>query len=338
VKEGALPACRQVGVVKIMKKTKRVLIVSRNGTKEKEYSFLAFHKKGEKIHTRFLNVLGTPHDLTAILSKNAIDEVYLDLPSLTPEEMFQLREGCPKRTSRIHFISHLYHELSQRINLREVNGTPLLTLKGKEIKGIYQGIKRGMDLFGATLALLVLAPLMGIIALLIKATMPGPVLFRQKRLGKGGEYFNFYKFRTMKDNGKNPHKEFVVNFIKNSESSREVYKLRDDPRITRLGYFLRRTSLDELPQLINVLRGEMSLIGPRPPIPYEFECYQDWHKRRMSVKPGMTGLWQVSGRSSVTFNDMVLLDLYYIDNWTLWLDLLILLKTIPSVLSEKGAY
>lgn len=315
---------------------KRILLVSRNndGT---GYRYLAFSKKGEKIQSKPLLISGTPLSLSDILSKNEMDEVYLDLPYLTPEEMFHIREEC-KGVHELHFISNLYQNLSRKVPLKEINGIPLMTMKEKKRSRFYKLVKRGMDLFGALLGLLFFAPLFGIISLLIKSSMRGPILFSQKRLGMEGKSFIFYKFRTMNENGENPHREFVANFIRNRVSLQSPFKLQEDPRITRLGYFLRRTSLDELPQLYNVLKGEMSLIGPRPAIPYELEHYEEWHKRRLTVKPGMTGIWQVSGRSSVSFNDMVLMDLFYIDNQTLWFDIVLILKTLPAVISKKGAF
>jgi exopolysaccharide biosynthesis polyprenyl glycosylphosphotransferase len=317
---------------------KKILIVSRDQNNPKRYRLIGFKIRKEKILSKFLNTLGSTDTLNNIACENDIDEVYLALSSLHPEEMIRIREMCQKKVSQIHFISDLYNTLSQKINLKEINGIPLFTMRGIKTGGFHWKLKRGVDFAGALIGLLLLAPLFGLIALLIKGTMPGPILFRQKRLGKDGVPFTFLKFRTMKENGKNVHREFVANFIKDKRLSSETYKMKDDPRITKIGYMLRRTSLDELPQLINVLRGEMSLVGPRPAIPYEIDHYQEWHKRRMSGKPGMTGLWQVSGRSSVSFNDMVLLDLYYIDNWSLWFDFILLFKTIPAVLSVKGAY
>jgi lipopolysaccharide/colanic/teichoic acid biosynthesis glycosyltransferase len=185
-----------------------------------------------------------------------------------------------------------------------------------------------------------------LIAILVKLFSPGPVLFRQIRAGKNGTPFTFYKFRTMKHNIDDTlHREYATNFIGGKElrlrderNDRKIYKMPDDPRITPIGRVLRRTSLDELPQLFNVLKGDMSLVGPRPPIAYELTIYKEWHKRRLKAKPGITGLWQVSGRSSVPFHDMVLLDLYYINRWNLSLDIEIILKTIPVVLCGKGAY
>jgi lipopolysaccharide/colanic/teichoic acid biosynthesis glycosyltransferase len=177
----------------------------------------------------------------------------------------------------------------------------------------------------------------------VRTSSPGPVLFRQARIGKGGRPFTFYKFRSMRvDNDDTAHREYVSNLLRHGGaaatdgSGRKVYKLVDDARITGIGSFLRRTSLDELPQLINVLRGEMSLVGPRPCVPFEYELYRDWQKRRLDVTPGMSGLWQVTGRSFVGFEDMVLLDLFYIANWSFGTDLKLLLRTVPVVIWGRG--
>lgn len=189
-------------------------------------------------------------------------------------------------------------------------------------------------------------PFCVLIALVVKATSKGPVLFRQQRVGQYGKQFTFLKFRSMYvDNDHSVHKQFVTQMITReldgarSEKNQGVYKLTSDKRITRVGRFLRRTSLDELPQFINVLRGDMSLVGPRPPIPYELAAYQTWHRRRLlEVKPGITGLWQVTGRSTVDFDEMVRLDLRYATSWTPWLDLRILLRTPLAVIKGSGAY
>lgn len=208
-------------------------------------------------------------------------------------------------------------------------------------------VKRAMDVIGSLGALLILSPLLLAIAIAIKVTSRGPVLFKQDRVGQFGRKFTFLKFRSMRRrNDTSIHEAFVKQLItgKNGAGAgagtrQEVFKIQNDPRVTSIGRLLRRTSLDELPQFINVLRGEMSLVGPRPPIPYEVKCYKSWHKRRLlAVKPGITGLWQVSGRSRVGFDDMVRLDLRYARTWSLWLDIKILLKTPHAVISGEGAY
>jgi lipopolysaccharide/colanic/teichoic acid biosynthesis glycosyltransferase len=201
-------------------------------------------------------------------------------------------------------------------------------------------VKRILDYVLAGLFMIATAPLFAVIALAIKATSRGPVFFVQHRIGQDGRLFPFYKFRTMKHNSDDRvHREFSRDFITGGNGNgAKVYKLTRDPRVTSIGQFLRRTSLDELPQLFNVVRGEMSLVGPRPPLPYELEHYQDWHKRRLSIRPGITGLWQVSGRSSVPFDEMVLLDVYYIEHRSTLMDLRIMAKTLPVMVNGSGAY
>lgn len=198
----------------------------------------------------------------------------------------------------------------------------------------YRIAKRALDVIVASIALVLLAPLMLLIALAIKMDSPGPVLFRQIRIGKGGKPFWFFKFRSMVKNAEQMKRELIT---KNEVRGGPVFKMRNDPRITRVGRFLRRYSLDELPQLIHVLHGEMSLVGPRPPLPSEVASYGEWELRRLSVTPGLTCLWQISGRSDIGFREWVELDHIYIDTMSFWTDLKILLFTIPAVITGKGA-
>ena len=220
----------------------------------------------------------------------------------------------------------LYPDLTQRDQARKV----------------HRGLKRAMDIVGSLIALIVASPLFVCIALVIKATSKGPVLYRQRRVGQLGVPFSLLKFRSMHcDNNDDVHKEYIWQLISgvattNPSNGNEhgVYKLTRDPRITRVGAFLRRTSLDELPQFINVLKGEMSMVGPRPPIDYELERYELWHRRRvMEAKPGITGLWQVSGRNRLPFDEMVRLDLMYARTWSPWVDLKILLRTPAAMVA-----
>jgi len=209
-------------------------------------------------------------------------------------------------------------------------------------------IKRIIDVVGSIAGILIFFPFFILIPICIKLTSRGPVLFRQERVGQYEKNFIFLKFRSMHaGNNENVHKEFVYNLIcektqcdtKNNGSGKKVFKITNDTRVTPFGKILRKSSLDELPQLFNVLKGEMSLAGPRPPIPYELDKYDSWHRRRvLEIKPGITGLWQVMGRSSTTFNEMVRLDLQYATNWSLWLDIKILLKTPWAIVAGKGAY
>jgi lipopolysaccharide/colanic/teichoic acid biosynthesis glycosyltransferase len=208
------------------------------------------------------------------------------------------------------------------------------------------GIKRAMDVFGSASALLLFSPVLAAIAVAIRLTSKGPVLFRQERLGQYGQTFTFLKFRSMYTNcDVKIHQEYVNQFIagevaeNNADGKKAVFKIQQDPRVTSVGRFLRKTSLDELPQFLNVLRGEMSLVGPRPPIAYEFHAYDLWHRRRvLEIKPGITGLWQVEGRSRTRFDDMVRLDLKYARGWSLWLDVKILIQTPSAVFSGDGAH
>lgn len=207
-------------------------------------------------------------------------------------------------------------------------------------------VKRTMDVGGSLLLLFLFSPVLAIIAILVKLSSPGPALFRQMRIGQYGKPFTFLKFRSMRvNNDASIHRDYVTQLIAGKKAQPPgtapggVFKIVDDPRVTRIGRWLRRSSLDELPQLVNVLKGEMALIGPRPPLPYEFEKYEVWHRRRlMEVRPGITGLWQVSGRSKTTFDQMVRLDLQYARTWSIWLDIKILLRTPAVVLSGDGAY
>ncbi|MGH9325166.1 MAG: sugar transferase [Terriglobia bacterium] len=216
--------------------------------------------------------------------------------------------------------------------------------RGEDTRKGDRALKRMIDVAGSGAALLALSPLFLLLASLVKLTSKGPAFFRQKRVGKYGRPFECLKFRSMHTaNDPNIHKEYIRKLISGTATSPPqpgpVYKMKNDPRITRAGRLLRKTSLDELPQLWNVLRGEMSLVGPRPAIPYELECYDRWHRRRvLEVKPGITGLWQVHGRSRTTFDEMVRLDLRYARSWSIWLDIKILLKTPKAVVSGEGAY
>ena len=206
--------------------------------------------------------------------------------------------------------------------------------------------KRMIDVVAPAFGLMILSPILGMIAVLIKLDSPGPAVFKQKRVGLNGRLFYFYKFRSMyQDASSKKHKTYIKELIHGEPNSHnipnkngKVFKLADDERVTRVGRIIRRTSLDELPQLVNVLKGEMSLVGPRPAITYEVEMYKDWYKRRLSVRPGITGFWQVGGRSERTFDEMVELDLEYIDKWSLLVDLEVLWKTIFVVIKRQGAW
>jgi len=255
-------------------------------------------------------------------------------------------EKCDQLYDRLKISSHVFPEASTFSTLQGsvFNDTFYPDLMSKDLKKKIQFlIKTAIDFSASFLALLCICPAFLIIAVIIKLTSKGPVFFKQERMGLNGKSFMVLKFRSMYTNcDSKKHQEYIAKFIaqkENNEASPGTYKLTDDPRITPVGNFLRKTSLDELPQFINVFKGDMSLVGPRPPIPYEYDLYDIWHRRRLlSCKPGITGLWQVAGRSRTNFDDMVRLDLKYINEWSLWSDLKILLKTPVVVIMGKGAY
>lgn len=276
---------------------------------------------------------------TAIEEKEA-DEVVVTLSGLSHQQMLEIRDLCGDGGVRVSFVSDLFETLSEKVDLSRIEGLPLLQLKDSRKGPLYLATKRLLDIASAVTLIIISSPLLLACAAAIKRTSPGPALYRQKRLGRNGREFMLYKFRTMHDKADSEgiHRVFVAEFIKNGSAKRTSYKMKTDPRVTKIGQLLRRSSLDELPQLFNVLKGDMSLVGPRPPVPYELESYKSWHLKRLSVRPGMTGLWQVAGRSGVPFDEMVMLDLYYIENWSLWMDISLVLKTLPAVLSARGAY
>jgi exopolysaccharide biosynthesis polyprenyl glycosylphosphotransferase len=291
-------------------------------------------------------VLGRINAIDDIVSSHDIEEIFLPIALLENRVCFDIVARCSRTGLPVRLVSDIFEILLPDDSKEKVDGLPRTGLGEPALKGVGLIAKRFLDLSVSAFAVTVFAPLLILIAVLVKLFSPGPVLFRQIRAGKNGTPFTFFKFRTMKHNIDDTlHREYATNFIGGKElrlrderNDRKIYKMPDDPRITPIGRVLRRTSLDELPQLFNVLKGEMSLVGPRPPIAYELTIYKEWHKRRLKAKPGITGLWQVSGRSSVPFHDMVLLDLYYINRWSLLLDIEIIMKTIPVVLWGKGAY
>jgi exopolysaccharide biosynthesis polyprenyl glycosylphosphotransferase len=278
--------------------------------------------------------LGTLDSLGAVLKTERVDEVIITLPWAHHRTIIALVRACEQLGVLARVVPDLFQLSLTRVDFDDLGGIPLMGLREARIPRTGRLIKRALDFTLAALGLLLSAPLIGLVALLIKLDSPGPVIFRQQRVGERGRIFSFYKFRSMRDGAEDQQAELRSR----NEATGPLFKIKDDPRLTRLGPLLRRRSLDEIPQLWNVLRGDMSLVGPRPGLPAEVAQYQPWHRQRLEVPPGITGLWQVSGRSDLSFDEMCLLDIYYIENWSLGLDLMIMLRTIPRVLFGEGAY
>jgi exopolysaccharide biosynthesis polyprenyl glycosylphosphotransferase len=278
--------------------------------------------------------LGAVETAGKVIKQQRIDRVIICLPWQSHGTIQRLLRECEQMGVAAYAVPDLFLLTKNQMRVEELNGIPLLSTRELSIRGWNAVFKRGFDVVvGSLMALIALLPGL-LIAAAIRLETAGPVLFSQVRVGKNGRPFRCYKFRSMVPNADQLREQMAVL----NESSGPLFKIRNDPRLTRVGRFIRRYSLDELPQLINVLRGEMSLIGPRPNLPSEVEQYQDWMTKRLSVCPGLTGLWQVSGRSDLTFDEMVLLDIYYVENWTMGLDLNILLRSVPAVIQARGAY
>ena len=241
---------------------------------------------------------------------------------------------CQRKRVEARIVPDLFQMSLSQVDVDDLGGIPLIGVRETTIGRWERVLKRSMDVALASVGGFLLFPLMGIIALVVRLDSPGPAIFRQLRVGKGGRQFRCYKFRSMYEGAENEQERLKAY----SDRDGPVFKIRDDPRCTRAGRWLRRTSLDELPQFYNVLRGEMSLVGPRPPLPDEVAQYEAWQMRRLEVAPGITGMWQVSGRSDLTFDEQCLLDIFYIENWSPFLDIKILLRTVPKIVLGDGAY
>jgi exopolysaccharide biosynthesis polyprenyl glycosylphosphotransferase len=300
------------------------------------YSVLGFVRGPEEPRVDFgrFKLLGTLDDCEALLRDEHVGEVIIALPSAQSQRIRQVIALCERRGIPFRLVPDM-HDLSlARVDLEAIEGIPTLTVQHPAARGWQRAIKRGMDIIGAFLLIALGLPLWVLIALAIRLETRGPALFRQTRIGQNGQPFTAFKFRSMTLHAE----EHVHDLGDGNIGGRGLFKLRQDPRCTRVGRLLRRASLDEIPQLINVLRGEMALVGPRPPLPREVARYQPWERRRLEMPPGMTGLWQVRGRSDIGFDEMVLMDLFYIEHWSLRLDCEILLRTLPVVLLGRGAY
>jgi len=290
--------------------------------------------------------LGRYEEMHRFIRLYGIGEVLITDPEIPTQMLFDTMVKCG-RGARVAFrvVPNLLNCIPRKTYVEQLGAVPMVRLFEEPLSGPARLFKRSIDLIVSSLILLATAPLWLVIAIAIKLESRGPLLYRQERVGMDGQIFLLYKFRSMLDAAEvdEAHREYMKRVITKQgdinlgTEAVPRYKFINDSRLTRIGRWLRQTSLDELPQLFNVFKGEMSLVGPRPPIPYEVECYEAWHRKRLDVKPGMTGLWQVSGRYHLSFEQMVQLDIYYIENWSLWLDLKIILKTLPALFMREQA-
>jgi exopolysaccharide biosynthesis polyprenyl glycosylphosphotransferase len=281
-----------------------------------------------------LRSLGHFDRIGEVVAEHRVDEVIIADPDFPQREAVELVDKCHQRGVRVRIAPSTMEILVHRAEFVPGQSVPLFELRPPVFEGVDYAIKRAFDLVVASLLLLVLSPLLLAIVIAVKLSSRGPVLYRSVRPGIGGAPFACFKFRTMLDDAD----ERQADLESRNEASGALFKIRDDPRLTRVGKLLRRFSLDELPQLLNVLRGQMSLVGPRPLPERDYERLEDWHMKRYLVLPGMTGLWQVSGRSELDFDDLVRLDFLYLERWSVFLDLTILVKTVPAVFSRRGAF
>ncbi len=279
-------------------------------------------------------VLGTLDDLLHIVEVRQVEEIWIALPARAHERMDQLVAMVEKLPVRVKIAPDYYSMALVRARAEILGGIPLIGLREPVIEGIDRGVKRAFDLLVGSILLLFAALPMAVIALLIWIDSPGPALFRQKRVGENGRLFDMLKFRTMITGAETLQDQVQIT----TEDGQVVHKRKDDPRVTRIGRLLRRYSLDELPQLLNVLRGDMSLVGPRPEMPWLVDKYEPWQRKRFAVPQGLTGWWQVNGRSDKPMHLNTEDDLYYVYNYSLWLDLRILLLTPIAALRGRGAF
>jgi exopolysaccharide biosynthesis polyprenyl glycosylphosphotransferase len=278
-------------------------------------------------------VLGSAQDLPQFLEREVIDEVVFTVPQDELKKMENLLLACEERGITTRVVLNFFPHVISRTHLDDMDGVPLLTFSTTPANELLLSLRRIFDFLGSLVLIILLSPVFLAIAFLIRLDSPGPSLYRQIRCGLNGRKFTLYKFRSMHENAEARKEELASFNLMNGP----VFKMKNDPRVTRVGRFLRKTSLDELPQIFNVLRGSMSFVGPRPLPAEEVERCKGWERRRLSMKPGITGLWQVSGRNRIDFQDWMKLDLEYIDNWSIWLDVKILFRTIPAILLGKGA-
>ncbi len=272
--------------------------------------------------------------LRNVITTLAIDCIFVASSAVSLRDMSQIAKASRLEGIEIRLSANLPHILPTRLMVQPLRHLTVISVQSATLSGGQLALKRAMDLLVASVSLLITIPLSVGIAVAVKVTSRGPILFRQRRIGRLGRPFTLLKFRTMVLGAE----EMLDDLDDRNEADGPLFKIRDDPRMTTVGRWLRRWSLDELPQLVNVLKGDMSVVGPRPPLPQEVRTYTDWQNGRLEVAPGVTGLWQVEGRSELSFEESVQRDIFYIENWSLSFDLFILAKTVPALLSRRGAY
>jgi exopolysaccharide biosynthesis polyprenyl glycosylphosphotransferase len=282
-----------------------------------------------------LRVLGPLSALPAVLGEHSVDELIVTDSDFSDRELVEIVEQAHRRGVKVRVAPRATELLIERRGeYVPGQGIPLFELRPPVFAGADWVVKRGFDLVVSAIVAVVGLPIWLLIALAIKLESRGPVLYRDRRVGLNEREFDMLKFRTMRADAE----ALQAQLEKQNEAEGALFKIRDDPRVTGVGRFLRRFSIDEIPQVLNVLKGEMSLVGPRPLPVRDYELLEAWHRKRYLVLPGMTGLWQIAGRSSLGFDDLVRLDFYYLEHWSIWLDISILLKTLPAVLGARGAY
>jgi exopolysaccharide biosynthesis polyprenyl glycosylphosphotransferase len=296
--------------------------------------------------TNGVRMLGGFDDLPELVKRYGVEEVLITDTRINPRKMFEVLMECGRdHHIKYRVIPNLFDCLPGKTEIATIGSLPMIKLYEEGLRGSQRALKRGMDVVVAIGLLLVTWPFWLALAIWIKMESKGPVFLRQERVGMDGNVFSMIKFRSMVDGvDDQAHRELMQRTINGEDANQgtpdePLYgKLKNDPRLTRIGSWMRRYSVDELPQIFNVLRGQMSIVGPRPPIPYEVRHYKDWHRTRFHVRPGITGLWQVSGRNRLHFEEMVRLDIFYIENWSPWLDMKIMLKTLPVMLKGDNTY
>ena len=300
--------------------------------------FVNDREKNQEEIVHGVKILGVIDELGKIKDQYKIDEILIAIDNIKYDRLLEILDICKKLKVAVKLSSELFDIVTQKISAEKYAGIPFLGVSPYYNSNLMLGVKRFFDTIISIFVLIVLSPLLAVIAILIKLSSPGPILFKQIRIGKNGRPFNFYKFRSMrvvKDDDEE-RKQKMIQFMKDGVPAGSSAKIINEKRVTWIGKIIRKTSLDEIPQLFNVIIGDMSSVGPRPSLPYEYENYDSWQKRRVNVLPGCTGVWQVWGRSTVSFIDSVVLDLYYINNMSPWLDLQVLFKTVPVMLFSKG--